>query len=663
MNDYDSFKNSCISGDIEEAKKIWFSCSDNINIHRQDDSIFRLSCMNGHMNVVKWLWEISYGEIDTKCLNDDIFVNICARGYRDFAKWLWKIGKNNINITAVKCSFVYAALYGYFDMVQWLYDIHKDSMSPKTMITAFSNACCMGFLDIAIWIHNLNLFGHGYVYDQSKIKKILLDCASKNQVHVIKWICATYKIYWDRECYVVMLCILIHRCDFESIMWFWEHTKCKKENISSNHLSYAFKSGNLNTIKWVLNFNVNIDDCSFKEACENGSVDVAEYFISLKKVDNDDFDIVDTMFHLYSLGHFTMIEWLYEQYMSGRFNATNEEDYYGDSDCGYIGEETKKINFDLLFFCLCRTGNLKNIQHFFDLHNKIDIHYDNNSIFTNACVTGDLRVVEWIWGRASNKSNISSILESHFFKIYETYGSEFYMWSWDKLKKIINIYGKNYEFFKMKPKYDLYKEISKTIPITTNHTAMDTLLRTISGKKYVDENVIKWLYGMTNFSLFGKYIYDIFENFVRAGNLKFSMWLYEIMKNKNIHYFLDFSDIFVDICIDGHIDVAKWIYNIDIEKKYNFSMSDVYTIVNENYKMAFWLYEASIFEFSNICHCVKSMLRNREFCIRNYDKLQYIHALNNNLSIKNTKIFLIKLIKDTLNPPIDTVRDIVSALV
>tara|TARA_B100000886_G_scaffold338830_1_gene302594 strand:+ start:3934 stop:4932 length:999 start_codon:yes stop_codon:yes gene_type:complete len=211
---------------------------------------FEILCRNGRLNQAKNLLERHQEEIDIEANDNKAFVTSCTYGQIHIAKWLYEL-RPNMNVSAHdNNAFVLSCKYGYYDIVTWLYD--KVRNIDDYIEESFELTCITGKIKILKWLLE---------------KKPDLDICMNDNV------CTKNACYYDQ---------------INVLKWLYQ-LKNNEIFLNDQEEELFIKScerNNIEIVKWLydnkpsINITIN-NDIAFKNACNENSINVAEWFNKL----------------------------------------------------------------------------------------------------------------------------------------------------------------------------------------------------------------------------------------------------------------------------------------------------------------------------------------------------------------------------------------------
>jgi hypothetical protein len=267
----------------------------------------------------------------------------------------------------------------------------------------------------------------------------------------------------------------------------------------------ACSYGHLEVCEWLYGLG-GIDihgdyESAFVYACANGHLSVAKWLVSLENIDQFQFNQKLRLYiHTFcrSFSHQLIETWLYDSQIIDRF-CLNE-----------------------VFRTLCELGNLLAAQRLFDrFPDSIDIHCWDDSAFSRACYSGNMELVQWLYGLGG--INIHSAFDEPF----------------------INACGQNLEMAQW-----LYNFGEINI-----HTKKDKPFNNACIFGHLD--IAQWLYynvgdGQINYSNTG------FRYAIECGHLDMVKWLYSLGGFDEAIS----SETYKIALRKGHLSLARWLYAI-----------------------------------------------------------------------------------------------------
>lgn len=183
------------------------------------------------------------------------------------------------------------------------------------------------------------------------------------------------------------------------------------------------------------------------------------------------------------------------------------------------------------FLKICETDNLEMAQWLHSL-NEFDVHRFKNKAFYISCKHNKLNIAKWIY---SLNPNSDFNLQSVFTSMCEINNLEISQW-------VYSLGG-----------------------ININEDCFDSLSR----GGYL--NFAKWIQSLDEFDL-NNQENKMFYYAIIYGNLEFAQWLDDLYGI----YIYDTESIFIDSCFGGHLNTAKWLYEIgDFENDLDEKKDDI----------------------------------------------------------------------------------------
>lgn len=149
-------------------------------------------------------------------------------------------------------------------------------------------------------------------------------------------------------------------------------------NINSLYFScneYVFylscKNGNLELVKWILNFDYKIqisqnNELAFSIACEHNNIDIAKFLYEKNKNMDLYLNNKHIIYIIVEEGYIDLLKWLYKIF----------------PDCIHsISIETQNE----LFRIACNMHQLEIAEYLYNLNNNIEINFENDLLFINCC--------------------------------------------------------------------------------------------------------------------------------------------------------------------------------------------------------------------------------------------------------------------------------------
>jgi len=152
--------------------------------------------------------------------------------------------------------------------------------------------------------------------------------------------------------------------------------------------------------------------------------------------------------------------------------------------------------------------------------------------------------------------------------------------------------------------------------------------------KYSQLNILKWFYHNISFDFKNYFMYSCIN-----GHLEVAKWLYQIGKETrapiNIH--INSEEAFRGACANGHLEVAKWLYQIETNSPINIHINSEYSFTlscgNGHLEVAKWLYNLGIETNSPINIHVKSEFAFKNACRNGHlEVVKWLYNLGNEIN-------------------------------
>jgi hypothetical protein len=142
----------------------------------------------------------------------------------------------------------------------------------------------------------------------------------------------------------------------------------------------ACKYGHLDVCQWLYSlgrFDIHVSyDCAFANACGGGHLSIAQWLLSLEPIDHFQFHQISMNIFSGAFHHKHIESWLYESKLIELFPLTP------------------------LFQMICQRGNLSSAQQLYQSYpSSISIHDLQDKAFALACSSGNIELVQWLYGR------------------------------------------------------------------------------------------------------------------------------------------------------------------------------------------------------------------------------------------------------------------------
>jgi len=252
---------------------------------------------------------------------------------------------------------------------------------------------------------------------------------------------------------------------------------------------------------------------------------------------------------------------------------------------------------DFVFRNACLEGNLKIIQWVLTFGEKPDIHANDDEIFRNACDKRRLDIAKWLYG-LKDKPNIHINDEEVFRNACKNSNIDIAKWLYG-LEDKPNIHAKDNEVFKNIYKYkqylydDRYIDIAKWLLTLENNINIDININEnddfiIAFRKACDcgnMDLVQWLYGLG----YKSDIHIIDEAF---RNVCFKMYEYkEIYDYNKLFYAYDTYDVYKNKYKNKHLKIAKWMMTLDNKPNIRANNDEVFrhACSFEHLEIAEWL--------------------------------------------------------------------------
>jgi ankyrin repeat protein len=360
---------------------------------------------------------------------------------------------------------------------------------------------------------------------------------------------------------------------------------------------------------------------AFKNACKQGNIKLANILIDLNYVQELD-SFCATFSDCCSKGQLIVAKWLLELYP--KINISRLDDYP--------------------FVTACANGHLEVAQWLLQMKPSIDITNKNNYAFSNACTNGHIHVVKWLLiinpdielSSMALLPIVNSISYKGHFEIlkliYEYFHLNFttkifenvfrFSCSNGHLETAQWILGKN-------PNINIYSNAYYAF----KYASLNGHIHVVSWLLLLNNNVLNNTFGLTNDILELSFEYacnnghidickllleynpnivitaSMFRGSCQNGHLTLSKWLYALTpqldhlndsNNFNINNFNNFNhfdyqelidqNVFKLTCKFGHLNVAKWLYEIQPNiRDQTFNISFLLACENNHLETAKWL--------------------------------------------------------------------------
>lgn len=210
-----------------------------------------------------------------------------------YADWVCKHGY--LSLLQTKKTLYYrdhdmnvAIVNGYFEIAKWLYENHPESCSEDGFMEAVRKDC----IDFVQWFYN-----KGFIQNENMFQRTLWMATKSNSCRVTNFLLS--QLTRKEISYRVSIAS-------EDVLNLLQHYGI---HVSTTDMMPAFTSGDLNLIKFMLQFTT-LTPSHLYEAASKGHLKVFEYF---KDLDYSKYDVV----HYAIVGnHFHLVQWL-----SGNTNA------------------------------------------------------------------------------------------------------------------------------------------------------------------------------------------------------------------------------------------------------------------------------------------------------------------------------------------------------
>lgn len=254
LNIKDGFREACIGGNLEIVR--WLYSLDPSILNDNFARCFQFACSSGHLKIVRWIHILK-----PEVLNDiEINHSIC-RSFK-ICKWLYsKIHDNEIS----KYGFENACDRGDFEVAKWFYSKNPKVIEYKTLEN-FRSVCCYGNTEFLKWYLNLRP-----EIDVTSFKfDIFATVCAYGNLENAKYIYSLNKTF-DLEHALSNACI--HN---RLVVAEWIYSICPSISITEEMFQRAYRFESVDTMKWILEKNPNIDLVEyFKDACREKFLDAA----------------------------------------------------------------------------------------------------------------------------------------------------------------------------------------------------------------------------------------------------------------------------------------------------------------------------------------------------------------------------------------------------
>jgi len=303
----------------------------------------------------------------------------------DVAQWLWENYKDQLYPVEVRYKpnryFKMACLNGNLELAKWLVVVMPELQMTELITEAFNSACYGGNVAIVDWLWELN--------NSFDLSNGFEKACSQNKNTIVEWICAHVP---------------------QTIMINGFYAACTNGHLGLAQWTYNAiqKHGQKELLETSMNVKISINHktrihSTFDEVCLHGYLNVALWMYQELPQFND-------LHHALTLtcsnGHMEMIQWLLTLDRTNQpISSLNQPIIlFGDAS---PNEKEKYIHdeFNNMFKYACE-GNpdkcLPLAQWLLEIHPSIDLHYDDDYAFVEACTNGHLKTAQWLYSLDSS---------------------------------------------------------------------------------------------------------------------------------------------------------------------------------------------------------------------------------------------------------------------
>ena len=428
----------------------------------------------------------------------------------------------------------------------------------------------------------------------------------------------------------------------------------------------ASKSGHLNIIQWLYELGItDKNDRAFQYACLYGHFHIAQWLYSMGANITDKYNIAFT--DACRAGHLHIAEWLYS------LGVTDKDNIAFIETCGTKHLHIAKWLYQLgssdknsAFIWACYKGQKHVAQWLYDLG--VDISAENNHAFRHVCECDNIDIAKWLYGLGVDISD-----KFAFIGACSCSCIDIVKWLIDiHFKSAKFIYFRCYEYFKLEIK-ELLIDYNLVHPRQLNERDLEHYLartnrivpadfdhpnthkrgqRTKPAPKYFFLNLI---YNFKMRQAFFKYYESDFKCVCMSGDL-------EQVKTYKIPDFNTLNSAFISVCMEGYLDIAKYLFENGADISCNFYSAFINTCRDGHLDVAQWMHGLGIkdnivyvYAFVNACqngrlHVAKWLCELQphdinfafiEACYEGHlNVAQWLYESGADISAKNNNAFL-----------------------